>query len=200
MCKSPYSARWFHVTCDKNVRNNWRCHCPNLVPNQVELSFFSKPEHEVRKLFREVGLHSSASSAIRKSNFTLDSKAVPIKVRYHSATEYHQSLIHFWKDWYEEYYQATFPRLMVRLEDVVSRPRQVLEEVCNCVGGDLASNLTLAGEAAKDHAKHNTGLVDAMVSHIYLNRTKGMTIGDLQFAKKVLDDSLINDFGYRHPI
>ena len=108
-----------------------------------------------------------------------------------------------WLDWYKEYSYATFPRLMIRLEDVVFRPGEVLKQVCDCVDGKLALNLTMKGDPAKSddrvHGKNNTNLVNAMRSHIYSNRTRRMTADDVQFAKQVLKDSIVGEFGYLSP-
>ena len=139
-----------------------------------------------------------------KANFTLDSKVVPVRVRYKSTVEYHESLVHMWKDWYQEYFEAEFPRLIVRLEDVVFHPEKVLKEVCNCVDGSLSKTLTLTGESAKAgdekfHGKNLTNLADAMVSHVFTNRTKGMTRDDHTYAIEALEDSVMKTFGYTNP-
>jgi len=71
-----------------------------------------------------------------------DGSLVPLRVDYgynhngRTGTRY-PSLIHFWRDWYQSYAanSLTFPRLMVRLEDVVYHPDIVLKKLCDCVGG-----------------------------------------------------------------
>jgi hypothetical protein len=110
-----------------------------------------------------------------------------------------------WKDWYQDYYDVKFPRLIIRLEDLVFHPRQILQQVCQCVGGKLRANITMAGESTKQgadhiHGKNKTNLADAMILHVYSNRTKGMTIDDLQYAKEILKDSVMSDFGYTPPV
>jgi hypothetical protein len=89
---------------------------------------------------------------------------------------------------------------MIRLEDVVFHPGEVLKQICDCVEGTFTSNLTMKGEAAKDHGGKETTLADAMVSHLYSNRTRGMTTDDLIYAKEVFNDSVMGTFGYRHPV
>jgi hypothetical protein len=141
-----------------------------------------------------------------KANYTLeDSPKVPLRVRYKSGNIHHESLAHMWKDWYQEYYEASFPRLVIRLEDVVFYPKQVLQSVCDCVGGTLTTPLVLRGDSAKNmdphmHGKDTTNLADAMVSHILFNRTRNMTHDDVRYAEQVFQDSVLEKFGYRLPV
>ena len=193
MCKTRYSAHWFHVS---------QQHCPNFVPNHIEYEWFGKTKNFLRIFYG--GDPWLIDNVSNKANFTLDSSVVPLWVRYKTQNMNHDSLVHMWKDWNQEYYDATFPRLMVRLEDLVYHPRAVLTQVCHCVEGILADNLTLPEKSAKQgadhiHGKVKTGLLDAMIKHAQGNRTHGMTLDDLQFARQVLDESIMKEFGYKHP-
>ena len=49
----------------------------------------------------------------------------------------YKSLIHFWREWIHSYIRPDlpFPRLIIRLEDIVFRPEAVLKKVCECAGG-----------------------------------------------------------------
>ena len=174
-------------------------HCPNLIPNNVEREWFDKTRPYVREYFhRDPWL---VDNVMDKAGFTLDSKVVPVRVRYKNENAFHDSLAHFWKEWNQEYYNAwdgnsTFPRLMIRLEDLVFFPQQILTTICNCVGGKLSEPLTLKGDTSKFggenvHGSNKTDLRAAMISHVYMNRTKGMTREDIQYASKVLKDSQV---------
>lgn len=127
MCRVRYSAHWFHVVPD---------HCPNFIANEVEKEWFHKPLQVVKKHFHnDVWLVDN----LKKANFTLDKKVVPLWVKYHSENRQHESLAHMWTDWYKDYYDADYPRLMVRLEDLVFYPHETLKQICECangVGGD----------------------------------------------------------------
>jgi hypothetical protein len=193
MCKTRYSAHWFHVS---------QAHCPNLIPNHVEYEWFGKTKNFLRKFYG--GDPWLIDNVNNKANFTLESSVVPLWVRYKTQNMNHDSLVHMWKDWNQEYYDATFPRLMVRLEDLVYHPRAVLTQMCHCVEGILSENFTLPEKSAKQgsdnvHGKVKTGLLDAMIMHAQGNRTHGMTLDDLQFAREVLDQSIMKEFGYKHP-
>lgn len=44
------------------------------------------------------------------------------------------SLAHVWNQWYREYYEADFPRLMIRFEDLLFHTKTVMNEIRECVG------------------------------------------------------------------
>lgn len=181
-------------------------HCPNLIPNNVEREWFNKPKPFVSKYFhRDPWL---VDNVMDKANFTLQSKVIPVRVRYKNEVAYHNSIAHFWKEWNQEYYDAldgtnsTFPRLMVRLEDLVFFPQQILTTICDCVGGRTIFPLILKGDTSKRggeniHGRNKTDLRAAMISHIYTNRTKGMTLEDIEYARSVLKESkVLHAMGY----
>jgi len=91
---------------------------------------------------------------------------------------------------------------MIRLEDLVFFPQQVLKTICECVGGTVNGTLSLIGETSKKgldnvHGSNKTDLTRAMISHIYTNRTKGMTPEDLAYAMETLRDSaVLHAMGY----
>ncbi|VEU35654.1 unnamed protein product [Pseudo-nitzschia multistriata] len=216
MCRVRYSAHWFHVVPD---------HCPNFVPNEVEREWFNKTKKEIRKHYNNDPW--KVDNVVDKANFTLDKTVVPLWVRYHSENRQHKSLAHMWADWYNDYYEANFPRLMIRLEDLVFYPHETLKMVCECANDDddgdeqKASfeyvgdeNLELSLESAikgkgdkvdNIHGKDRTGLLGAMKKHAGKysdeHRLTGMTPSDMEFAEAVLKESdVFKDLGYQRPV
>lgn len=63
-------------------------HCPNLVPN----------DEDRQKLGDKLG----------------DATSVPLTVNYPESPVHAPSLAHFWSDWYNQYIEADFPRLIIR--------------------------------------------------------------------------------------
>lgn len=181
-------------------------HCPNFIPNQVENEWFRKTRKEVAEFF-ESDLHK-VRNVILKGGYQPGNKTVPIIVRYKNEIAKHESLAHFWKEWYQEYFDADFPRLMIRLEDVVFHPYETLKAVCDCAGGTMApkADFVLQGENAKPsedkaHSKaRKTDLAVAFLDHLRSNRTKGMSLDDMEFARKILNSSVVRQyFGYEPP-
>ncbi len=215
MCKTRYSAHWYHIV---------PLHCPNFIANHVEKEWFYKKKPEVRKYYE--GDPWKIDNVMEKANYTLDKKVIPLWVRYHSENWKHESLAHMWTDWYKDYYDAEFPRLMIRLEDLVFYPHETIRQICECAGGSKDSNdgegyfeyvgdenLVLSLETSirgnhpmldKIHGKDRVGLLGAMAKHAgnfsVTHRAQGMTKEDLEFATDVLKESdVMTYFQYKVP-
>lgn len=161
-------------------------HCPNLVPNDVDRELIAKnPHHE----------------ALANDN------AVNVTVRYAVFDQHHESLVHFWNDWYRDYVKAPFPRLIVRFEDLIFHPKSVIKAVCECAGGEmnLQKPFKYIVDSAKKGSAHGqegqkTSYVDALVKYgTEVGRYKGFEMPDLEYAKRNLDPELMRLFGYRLP-
>ncbi|KAG7342006.1 hypothetical protein IV203_007098 [Nitzschia inconspicua] len=201
MCKVRYAAHWYHIVPD---------HCPNFIPNHVEREWFHKSKLELRRIYD--GDVWKIDNVLEKANFTLDNTEgpIPVWVRYKSETRNHLSLAHMWLEWYEEYFSADWPRLMVRLEDLVFYPHETLRQICECydgavyVGDDMLSLTLESVKGGSDNihgkAEDRSGLIDAMINHALQNRTKGMTMADYTFSTALLRDSKMRqEFGYTVP-
>ena len=81
----------------------------------------------------------------------------------------HRSLIHFWKEWYQSYANDSlpFPRLIVRLEDIVYQPDKVLNKLCECAGGIRRQDQIYVPEESvkirRDRLRNKTGLPGSLV-------------------------------------
>eukprot|EP00545_Synedropsis_sp_CCMP1620_P005253 CAMPEP_0119029820 /NCGR_PEP_ID=MMETSP1176-20130426/40714_1 /TAXON_ID=265551 /ORGANISM="Synedropsis recta cf, Strain CCMP1620" /LENGTH=451 /DNA_ID=CAMNT_0006986175 /DNA_START=9 /DNA_END=1360 /DNA_ORIENTATION=- len=95
----------------------------------------------------------------------------------------HDSLAHMWNDWNGVYYNATFPRLMVRFEDTIFFPKETSRQVCTCVGGKLMTPKEKDGlfhyviDSAKTGPGHGpgqkrNGLIDAWIKYGKARQTK----------------------------
>lgn len=168
---------WMGSMCRNSYAANWRHkpeHCPNLVPNQLDRKMGAKGD------------------------------TVKVNVRYNSThITHHKSLVNLWNEWYRGYYDATFPRLIVRSEDMMYHTEEVITKICTCGGGIMRDDFKYVLDSAKSGPGHKAdanGLVGAMVK--YGNSTlriKGMTKEDLTFAEKELDPELMEAFGYLMP-
>jgi hypothetical protein len=198
MCRQRYAAHWFHAPN----------HCPNLIPNDIDREFLEyAPFYRRNKKFRQVHFKDPwlIDNVENTANFTRDSNVVPLYVKYKLINTTHESLAHLWNDWYDEYLQSDFPRLLVRMEDLVFHGRNVTEQVCTCVGGESKADFEYITDSAKHgkiHGNDKTTLLQAMIrygSADKLSRTKGMTLEDEAYAKTVFRKDLMEMFGYSHP-
>ena len=204
MCKTRYAAHWYHI-----VPN----HCPNFIATQLEKDWFDKTKEEVQDYYKnEKQKIWMVDNVINKANYTIDKKIIPLYVKYNSENSTHDSLVHMWKDWYQDYYDVQYPRLMIRLEDLVFYPHETIRQVCECVEGavyvgdenlQLNLNSAIGGSGVgvdNIHGTDRTGLLGAMAKHIKSNKTKGMTKEDYNFAIAALTESdVMNYFRYKIP-
>jgi hypothetical protein len=92
-------------------------------------------------------------------------------VKYAEMTKEHESILHLWNDWYNEYQMANFPHLFVRFEDLVFHPKEVTKKVCECAGGEMRKDgrfiyiVDSAKKGAAAHGSSRTGYVDAIVKY-----------------------------------
>lgn len=164
---------WPHVEDDENG------HCPNLIPNHVDVKEFP---------------------------FLEGWESIIVQVRYALFGRWHNSLAHFWNDWYRPYYQAPYPKVIVRYEDLIFHAKEVTESVCHCAGGEMKGKFEYIVESAKKgsggHGRKDqrTSMIQAMIRYgKETNRTIGFTQDDLAFAIETLDSELTEFFGYSNP-
>ena len=106
----------------------------------------------------------------------------------------YDSLPALWRDWHAEYYDAPYPRLMLRSEDLLFDPAGVARTVCDCLGGDLAAEADFVIEGGKKgvafgHAQDTKGRRDALAFYgDATRRFENYAPGDLAFVAAALGD------------
>ena len=131
------------------------------------------------------------------------------QIHYAEFTRHHDSILHLWNDYYSEYLNVPFYRLIVRFEDLIFFPQQTTEAVCKCAGGSMNKNGKFVfvvdsakkGDSAHGDKKTRTGYVDAIIKYGHAkNRYKGYnTAQDLQYFTDNVDPTLMNIFHYKYP-
>jgi len=141
LCRQRYSTHWFH---------NAQAHCPNLIPNEIDHYWYNYTikhgKRGIHKLLKDPWLRDNL---LDFANYTLDSKVVPVRVRYKSGTLFHESLAHMYNEWYHEYLDADYPRIIVRLEDLVFHAKEVVTKICDCMGGVVLDDFQYVTQTAK---------------------------------------------------
>ena len=178
--KDPYG--WFGSMCRHQYAARWphRGHCPNLVLDDTE---------------RRMGGKDNGIDG-----------GVPVTVGYGPTQKnmsHYDSLAGLWNEWYGDYFDITeYPRLIVRFEDVMISPKEVVTKVCECGGGIIKGEFKMVADAAKKGAAHkgSSGLVSALTRYgDPKKRVEGMEKADLDYARQHLRDDLMGAFGYQHP-
>ena len=196
MCRSKYHANWFLADA----------HCPNLGMDTVDLLAYSRMKDR-----GPIGVDSNrdSDSIIIHSVGPLqgpypDENHVPVKVSYRTLNMTYESLVHLWNEWYQAYFDAEIPMLMVRAEDLVFFPEQVTRQVCECAGGTFKEpNSVVGNDLKKGHKKKvNPGsraMAELMTRYGSGQKTQQMTEDDLAYAKTHLKIGLMKMNGYQHP-
>jgi hypothetical protein len=174
-CKQPYAMSW---------RYSHKFHCPNLIPSDFEFSrwpnLFVKPSSTTEKL-----------------------KPIPVTINFDkNDTEHFSSLIDVWNVWYNQYVvDADYPRLIVRFEDLLLRPQEVMSKIATCLGGSILppGDFKYQLSSSKSHGS-GTDYVKAIekTGSIAL-RTRNMTLDDIEFLREHTDGNLSRIFSYRLP-
>jgi hypothetical protein len=154
-------------------------HCPNLVPNEDDLDLFPYLEDHV-----------------------------PVMIKYPGEAEHWESLVHLYNSWYRQYFDADYPRLLVRFEDLLFNVKELVHIVCECVGGvprqEEFAYVVDSGKFGPGHPEQkggqHTNLIGAMVKYgTDKLRFAGMTEDDLRYAYENLDLEMMMTFQYEIP-
>jgi hypothetical protein len=128
-----------------------------------------------------------------------------VDVKYKPTVRF-DSLAHFWVQWYKEYLEADYPRLLVRFEDLQFHAKELIDIICQCANGvprkDDAIFRYVVDSAKWGPAHHDrsTNMVTAMIKYgSDIDRFKGMTEEDKMVASSVLTPELLELFGYEVP-
>ena len=170
LIKDPY--HWMGSECRHEYLLQWshdEQHCPNIIDNTIR--------------DRDVPL--------------------PVTSKYALSTEHYSSLVDVWNSWYNEWEEQTFPKIQTRFEDLVFHGEEVLRRACECVGGVFTDNFVFIERNAKEDLPLNAGangLVKTLIQYgNSKNRLEGFTDREVQYAKKNLDEHLMEKFGYISP-
>jgi hypothetical protein len=116
----------------------------------------------------------------------------------------HDSILHHWNDYYNEYLNADFPRLLVRYEDLLFHPKELTKSVCECAGGSMKRDggfqyiVDSAKKGVGAHGAVRTGYVDAMIKYGTEEKrySKYVAKRDLEYIRDHADANLMTLLSY----
>jgi hypothetical protein len=104
-------------------------------------------------------------------------------LRFRNATT-HRSLAHLWNDWYEPWLSDHLgPRLLIRAEDVLLHPQELVMSVCECLGGRTQPSFVKRAPWHVDDVPNRLDSYDA---------------DTLEYAMEHLDSALLDSMGYQY--
>lgn len=175
LVRDPFS--WMQSMCRHPYAARWvhdEDHCPDLVPTAKD-----KARH--------------AELANRES--------VPVVIGYPHKHVLFDSLAHLWSQWYQEYVDVDYPRLIIRFEDLIFHPKQVISTVCACAGAEPKEDVFsyVVGEAKWGSSVHkgSSNMISAMIQYgSDEHRFKSLTYDDLKYANEHISPELLRMFQY----
>jgi hypothetical protein len=178
LIRDPYS--WMQSMCKHPYAASWKHakeHCPNLVPSALDRALLP--------------------------NLAANATSIPVSIGYPGNASQWDSLAHVWSDWYNQYTQAEYPRLMIRFEDILFHVREVITLVCECAGAvpkqDTFSYVVDSGKWGSAH-KGSSNMISAMIKYgTDKKRFASFTDDDLRYAAKHVDPELLRRFHYEVP-
>lgn len=75
----------------------------------------------------------------QKTKTTSSSSSIPVTINYNPPATF-PSLAHYWTEWYKQYLNADYPRLIVRFEDLQFHAKEMIDIVCQCAGAVARDN------------------------------------------------------------
>jgi hypothetical protein len=175
--RDPYT--WMQSMCRQNYAAQFEHSmefCPNIIPYKEDIAAHPR--------FAKV-------------------KYMPVNVKYADDLKVkHESLVHYWNLWYTEYAEAKFPRLLLRMEDLLFHGEEVTRQICECGGGTMRTPFKHISEVANHNSgieQNHTlaGLIGSLIKYgNTTTRMKGYPPFQLQAARDLLDSRLMKLFGY----
>ena len=107
------------------------------------------------------------------------------------------SLVDLWSVWYSLYFDATYPHLIIRFEDMLLQAPAVLSKIAECVGTDVRNPIQYQTGSAKAHGSHTDFLKAILKSADAEKRSNLLAQRDLDYAAAKLDPELIDAFQYK---
>jgi len=140
-------------------------------------------------------------------------KYIPVHVKYSDILNIkYTSLGHLYNEWYNAYLNVTtYPRIMIRLEDIIFHADKVVPQIYDCYGGTWVGGSRTRKEGISllpfvanrnkgiDKNSPTSGLLGAIIR--YGNPTlRRQHYQRMQFeaAKDILDPHLMEMFGYSY--
>lgn len=167
MCRKSYDVHWLRPS------DSW--HCPILLP--------SKDDLKMEKF---------------QTNFTARARVVQAQVRRPDAIipeDLFPSIAHVWASFYQEWINVSYPRLIVRTEDLVFHGPRVVDEIAQCAGFKTHRSFRHNLEAAKSHGSSN--LLQVMSKYKELNDRYGnLTKKEVDYVRGVFTPNLLRQFNY----
>lgn len=170
---------WFQSMCKVHYNAEWEQigsersggHCPNLVPTENEKAVLG--------------------------NSTIETYEVRVRLHGNHYDRY-ESLADLWSKWNRLYYDAAYPRLIIRFEDTLFHAEKVVQSISECTGLPLRNARFQYHVEASKKLRSCNDFTSAVAKYGKLDgRHAGLRPLDKQYLQTALDSEILEVFGYQ---
>ncbi len=225
MIKDPYT--WTGSMCRNQYSTHWLpspYSCVNMNEeydryNSTTYSYRNRSAKTINSRFRKnktrrSSLSSSTSSLSSSVNGMKFVKPKRQKIRNQNGVKVdyengrymrYSNLMDMWNTYYKHYLNANFPHLIVRYEDILLYPNEIVTQICDCVGGTIHNNergIHLDQHSAKDENifGKSGNLMESLQRYGNVKlRTEHLSEGDMISTEEYIDKNIMNLFQYSFP-
>lgn len=194
MCRNQYGAKWLPSPYS----------CVNLNEDFDKYNSNNHHSRESTTHFRKRSSFNGIKFVAPQKKKRINNNGVTVDFDSGRSTKY-SNLIDMWNTYYKDYLNATFPRLIVRYEDILIHADEIIPKICTCVGGKIHNNergIHLIQDSAKDQQIFGkTGnLIESLSRYGNMKlRTAHLSQGDLIYSNETIDNDLMRLFQYNKP-
>eukprot|EP00546_Thalassionema_frauenfeldii_P019668 CAMPEP_0178905336 /NCGR_PEP_ID=MMETSP0786-20121207/6219_1 /TAXON_ID=186022 /ORGANISM="Thalassionema frauenfeldii, Strain CCMP 1798" /LENGTH=375 /DNA_ID=CAMNT_0020576933 /DNA_START=133 /DNA_END=1260 /DNA_ORIENTATION=- len=126
-----------------------------------------------------------------------------IFVSFGAGNQTFESIAHLWNNWNRGWYNSlAFPRLVIRMEDLLFHADKVLAKICACAGGTMIDQFKVPLKSSKSnqlgHYNHETTFLREFIRHGNLQSWDRFLHRDVVAARALLDKELLQIFQYHY--
>ena len=205
MVKDPYT--WTGSMCRNQYGSKWLPSPYSCVNLNEEFDKYNSNSHHSRDSttnFRKRSSFNGIKFVAPGKKKRMNNNGVTVDFDSGRSTKY-SNLIDMWNTYYKDYLNVTFPRLIVRYEDILIHADEIIPKICTCVGGKIHNNqrgINLIKHSAKDQQIFGiTGnLIEGLSRYGNVKlRTAHLSQGDMIYSKENIDNDLMTLFRYKQP-
>lgn len=110
------------------------------------------------------------------------------------------SLVQVWNEFYGSYVDATYPRLIVRQEDVLLQMPKVVEKIRKCIGGySKHESFRTLQAPVKTHGNSGPSDLSSQIRRIAKRPVSNMSRAEVLYTRSNLSPMLMDLFQYKIP-
>lgn len=135
-------------------------------------------------------------NAYNSTTYSLNVRTQQTQFRH---VDHYESLADMWTQFNRQYWNATFPRLMIRFEDTLTHAEEIVGAIRDCVGLEPSQEqFHFVLQVLKRHGQPSDFVQSLRSMATDDNKHRGMNKEDRVYAQTALDPELMTAFRYKY--